>query len=70
MNFLAAIKHAAIGYGIRRKVWHSKAILHLNNLCELEWCCDCDSHIAPLLGPDPAASVNAEDIKATDWETV
>lgn len=30
MNFIKAIQHATIGYGIRRKEWHERNILSLD----------------------------------------
>jgi hypothetical protein len=30
MNFLKALQHAFIGYGIRRKSWDEKAVLYFN----------------------------------------
>lgn len=69
MNFLSAIKHATIGYGIRRQDWPPKALLHLDTLGELRWVCG-GNQVAPLLGTDTGLSINEEDIKAKDWETI
>lgn len=72
MNFLSAIKHAAIGYGIRRKSWDDRCILHLNNMGELEWVGhyhkDREGKEANLFSSD--YGIVKEDITANDWETV
>lgn len=78
MNFLCAIKHAAINYGIRRRVWVSSAILSLSNGCELYWLetskggkhGDDLNPPCKLLGPDKAYDLQPEDIVAQDWEVV
>lgn len=71
MNFIRAIQHATIGYGIRRKVWSSNehCWLYLHN-DQLQWAegniaCSCN-----LLGKDLSADLIEEDITATDWETI
>jgi hypothetical protein len=68
MNFLTAIKHAAIGYGIRRKPWEEGYILHLNYSGELEWLA-CGS-TCPLLDGDTGWDLTEHDIKSKDWETI
>jgi len=70
MNFLNAIRHAAIGYGIRRKIWGSDSILSMDNGCCLWWINTQEDREARLLGPDRSLDLTAEDIQATDWETV
>ncbi len=82
MNFLCAIKHAAIDYGIRRRAWVPGAILSLGNgaygngpdLYWLEglvpWDKGGDGRPAVLLGPDKTYDITEEDIKAIDWETI
>ncbi len=84
MNFLSAIKHAAIDYGIRRTCWQKDAILCLGNgsqSCELYWLNVpkgsslgrgqyANDSPAKLCGPDKAFDLSPEDIAATDWETI
>lgn len=75
MNFLSAIKHAAIDYGIRRRAWARRdAILCLGNGtngCELYWI-DGVGKDTPvkLCGTDAAFDLIVEDIQAQDWEVV
>lgn len=72
MNFLAALKHAIIGYGIRRKSWPNKdAILHFTNLNDLEWLNRVSEHTGPcvLLGRR-ASDLHSDDLTAIDWETI
>lgn len=64
MNFIAAIQHASIGYGIRRKVW--KRMLHLDQH-ELFWV---DTATSAQLCGLSILDVSVEDIKATDWEAI
>lgn len=81
MNFLSAIKHAAIDYGIRRVVWPKYAILSLGNgnrgdTCQLYWLNVSKDQAAPchepvkLCGPDLTYDLSPEDIAATDWEVI
>lgn len=81
MNFLSAIKHAIICYGIRRKVWVSGAILSLGNghtsdTCQLYWLDRekdgkrCVDPPCKLLGPDKTHDLQAEDLIALDWEAI
>lgn len=74
MNFIKAIQHATIGYGIRRIEWrlNPNCWLSLDNFGDLQWC---EANVA---GParlvpvdiDLAVDITAEDIRATDWETL
>lgn len=66
MNFLNAIKHAAIGYGIRRQGWANN--LHLTHNGELKWVGQ--TMKCSMLGGDTAWDLNKGDITALDWETV
>lgn len=68
MNFIAAIQHATIGYGIRRKAWHENSILHLGDGAALYW--THSKYQVALLGTDHGFDVNAADIAATDWEAI
>jgi hypothetical protein len=69
MNFLTAIKHAAIGYGIRRKGWEDEdAILYLDNFNELVWVHS--GVTCTLIGDPEDFDLTVEDIKAKDWETI
>jgi hypothetical protein len=69
MNFLTAIKHAAIGYGIRRKSWpEENAILHLDNLNDLRWVRS--GVLCLLLGNPHDFDLTKEDIQAKDWEII
>lgn len=71
MNFLAAILHAGIGYGIRRKSWNKDAVLYLDNLKVLRWLYgNAKDEEARLLGPEVSIDVTSEDVRAKDWETV
>ena len=72
MNFLNAIRHAAIGYGIRRKAWANEdAILTLDNFAELYWMhTTARNDPAKLAGPDRTYDLSVEDLQAKDWETV
>jgi hypothetical protein len=78
MNFIAAIQHAAIGYGIRRKAWRNDAILMLENN-QLHWIKDRNGVETPnngiwneckLMGADITHDLTAEDIAAQDWEAI
>lgn len=62
MNFIQAVQHATIGYGIRRADWTSDAILYME---------------PKTLGPalcwvknGRIANLGLLDIRADDWETV
>lgn len=80
MNFLSAIKHAVIDYGIRRAAWHKDAILYLGNGsqgCEMYWLPrpEDNEHTVNqspmrLCGPDKTLDIQPEDIVATDWEAI
>lgn len=75
MNFIAAIQHATIGYGIRRKAWNNTdAILHLNDKAELHWvpAIHNPEHQAPVkLGHgDICYDLTQSDIAANDWEAI
>ena len=72
MNFLNAIRHAAIGYGIRRKPWPENSILSLDNACVLRWLhkINVRDDECKLLGPDTTLDLQAWDIVACDWDTV
>lgn len=71
MNFLKAILHAGIGYGIRRKAWPPKAILSLDNFGELHWIDAVEEESrCRLLTGDLSWDLSPEDIQANDWETV
>jgi hypothetical protein len=75
MNFIAAIQHAGIGYGIRRTCWHGDAILHTNNMHELPWLTRKgeDQPYAAPFAKDRAQSaheITMEDVMAQDWDTV
>ncbi len=71
MNFIKAIQHATIGYGIRRKAWRERpdCFLHLRDDGDLEWD-DPETIPCKLLGNDLAADLLPEDITATDWEAI
>ncbi len=78
MNFLSAIKHAAIDYGIRRRAWQKEAILSMSNgaTCCLYWLNipkegrgESDAPVK-LCGPDKTYDLQPEDITATDWEVI
>lgn len=69
MNFINAILHVNIGYGIRRMSWQEGAILHLGGGQKLFWLGK-EREPVTLLGDDETHDLNAEDLKATDWETV
>ncbi len=79
MNFISAIKHAAIDYGIRRRAWQKEAILCLGNgsqSCELYWLnipkegrMERDAPCR-ILGPDKTYDLQPEDVTATDWEVI
>lgn len=71
MNFIGAIQHATIGYGIRRRIWAARVLLHLQDH-DLVWLEEPPSgnNVCELLGPDKFYHLQPEDITATDWETV
>ena len=86
MNFISALKHAMIDYGIRRKAWPKEAILSLCNghdSCQLYWL----DHTkggnrdrsrpasywldpVKLCGPDLTFDLTPEDLQANDWEAI
>jgi hypothetical protein len=79
MNFIAAIQHATIGYGIRRKAWKHDVILMLHNGSELHWLKDRNGVSVEnfgtwtqchVLGSDKTHDLTAEDIAAQDWEAI
>lgn len=75
MNFLSAVKHAAIDYGIRRRAWaRQDAILCLGNGtkgCELYWTSGVGTDTpVKLCGSDRTFDLSVEDIQAQDWEVV
>lgn len=81
MNFLSAIKHAVIGYGIRRKVWQKDAILYLGSGGQdaLYWIYIPGAmrnerggrgDSVKLCGPDKSYDLQPEDITADDWEAI
>jgi hypothetical protein len=77
MNFITAIQHLPLGYGIRRKPWNKEAILmQPDQAGVLIWMY---SHLPAKLRPDlqhpftsheATDSITCCDIIATDWETV
>lgn len=70
MNFLKAIQHATIGYGIRRKCWGPKAILSLDNFARLYWL-NSDCRLSAIFVQETDSyNLSLEDINSTDWETV
>lgn len=71
MNLIAALAHAQIGYGIRRKVWPESAILHCHGF-SLYWMETKDQIQQPcmLLGPDACLDLGREDVAAEDWEAI
>jgi hypothetical protein len=81
MNFYGAIQHASIGYGVRRKQWAENSILFFDHdKCQLCWLNATyvengvehgKGTVAKLLGLQYATlDLTAEDIKATDWDTI
>ncbi len=76
MNFMMAVKHAVIGYGIRRACWQPSAILSMDNFGNFYWLSMPaylrvnDDRAAKLLGPDATFDLQDCDIIATDWVTV
>ena len=71
MNFIAAVQHATIGYGIRRKRWSDKSILALGpDGHSFEWLESTTPDPVKLLGPDLTYDLTPDDIMAEDWETV
>lgn len=71
MNFIKAVQHGTIGYGIRRRSWRQGAILSVGNSGELYWIegVGTDTPVK-LCGPDKAFDLSVEDIQAQDWEVV
>lgn len=78
MNFIRAIQHTALGYGIRRKEWRDNPDCYL---ClqggNLVWSYNFvkrlqdNGHkrlIPKLLGPDFDVDIQEQDIRAEDWE--
>lgn len=71
MNFIKAVRHGTIGYGIRRRMWTRDAILTVDNFGELYWTNGvCTNTPVMLCGPDKAFDLSVEDIQAQDWEVV
>lgn len=68
MNFLVAVQHATIGYGIRRRVWPPKAMLYMQTY-ELYWVDGSDTPVK-LLGDSVTADLQKEDIQGEDWEAI
>lgn len=73
MNFLKAIQHATIGYGIRRKPWSFREncylVLKLDELYWAEGNCGGEAKLCPDK-PDLTVDLLPEDIAAKDWETI
>lgn len=82
MNFISALLHANIGYGIRRKAWHEKAVLYLEQT-QLFWMDDAKkqrtkfvepqagkSNEVRLCGPDLTFDLQPEDFNGIDWEVI
>lgn len=79
MNFMMAVKHAVIGYGIRRAEWKQvhggpDLILTLDHTGEFYWCTapvpENTNRPVQLLGPDMNHDLLSADIKAEDWEVI
>jgi hypothetical protein len=69
VNFLTAIKHAAIGYGIARKGWGDEGVcLYLDDCSDLRWVHS--GVTCTLIGDPEDFDLTVEDIKAKDWETI
>jgi hypothetical protein len=69
VNFLTAIKHAAIGYGIARKGWGDEGVcLYLDDCSDLRW--THNEQPCRLMGPSETLDLTKEDIQAKDWETI
>ena len=74
MNFIAAILHATIGYGIRRKAWSEGFTLHIDNH-ELKWI---DDKQQPATKHSPVCQIGQggdmhlglEALRADDWEAI
>lgn len=73
MNFLTALQHAFIGYGIRRKSWNKTAVLQwhqqekklgfgLINTGTVIW--------ARISNLDAGDTISIQDANATDWEAI
>jgi hypothetical protein len=74
MNFINAIQHATIGYGIRRRAWreNDRCWLTLDNFGNLQWCegnVGGEARLIPII-IDPSRDMIDEDIRALDWEAV
>jgi hypothetical protein len=67
MNFIQAVQHGSIGYGIRRAIWPKDVILTVNNFGGFDWMLGGE---AELLGDDPASDLSVEDVKSEDWVTI
>lgn len=67
MNFIAAIQHATIGYGIRRKNWKENRTLYLNEDAEL---IETSTGARITLCGELSCDLKREDLQATDWEVV
>lgn len=70
MNFLNAIRHAAIGYGIRRKSWPDGWILSIDNACRLWWLPMAPGRQDEMCGLLDDHGLDDGDITAEDWTTV
>lgn len=75
MNFIKAIQHATIGYGIRRRSWRQDAVLTVDNFGDLYWTSGVGTDTPVKLGVsgpgvDMTFDLNVEDIQARDWEVV
>jgi hypothetical protein len=66
VNFISALKHATIGYGIRRKEWMEGHTMFMEN-DELFW-----THLPthPIIFFSGFMGLNEQDIAAKDWETI
>jgi hypothetical protein len=74
MNFLKALQHAFIGYGIRRKSWDEKAVLYFNydkdSLHFLASFNDGFGYVQADEQWEPNGLTIAESFLATDWEAI
>lgn len=71
MNFIKAIQHATIGYGIRRKSWRDGATITIDNFGDLYWVEGVGMDVPiKLCGRDAGFDLSPEDIRAQDWEAV
>lgn len=69
IDFLAAIRHATIGYAIRRKAWPGEASLYLRGDGALRWT-DTDRECGLLDVPGGEGNLQAVDLTAHDWQAV